>query len=180
MEALILERDDAISLQEESRIGALKEAAESFAAVRDRYDAKYEDGLRDVEGQRSRSSRKLEQEDRRRESRMAQLRGEMEKLALKLSTLMKDEREAAKLDYQELKKTKNAALAKSASQYEGTTDQIRSVRSDLIFAQDELNRLEDASRRNRLRVIELEDERSSFRKQVGRTMAIAIGRITRS
>ena len=179
MEALIRERDDAISLQEESRIGALKEAAESFAAVRDRYDAKYEDGLRDVEGQRSRSSRKLEQEDQRRESRMAQLRGEMEKLTLKLSTLMKDEREAAKLDYQELKKTKNAALAKSASQYEETTDQIRSVRSDLIFAQDELNRLEDASRRNRLRVIELEDERSSFRKQVGRTMAIAIGRITR-
>jgi predicted nuclease with TOPRIM domain len=104
----------------------------------------------------------------------------MEKLTLKLSTLMKDEREAAKLDYQELKKTKNAALAKSASQYEETTDQIRSVRSDLIFAQDELNRLEDASRRNRLRVIELEDERSSFRKQAGRTMAIAIGRITRS
>jgi hypothetical protein len=50
---------------------------------------------------------------------------------------------------------------------------------DLIFAQDELNRLEDASRRNRLRVNELEDERSSFRKKVGRTMAIAIGRITR-
>ena len=50
---------------------------------------------------------------------------------------------------------------------------------DLIFAQDELNRLEDASRRNRLRVNELENERSSFRKKVGRTMAIAIGRITR-
>jgi hypothetical protein len=50
----------------------------------------------------------------------------------------------------------------------------------LIFSQDELNPLEDSSRRNRLRVIELEDERSSFRKQVGRTMAIAIGRITRS
>jgi ElaB/YqjD/DUF883 family membrane-anchored ribosome-binding protein len=110
---------------------------------------------------------------------MSQLRGEMEELSLELSTLMKGEREAAKLDYQELKKTKDAALAKSASQYVGTMDQIRNVRSDLIFAQDELSRLRDASRENALKLNELEDERSSFRKQVKRTMAIAIARITR-
>jgi soluble cytochrome b562/ElaB/YqjD/DUF883 family membrane-anchored ribosome-binding protein len=179
MEALIREKDDAISFHEEGRISALKEAAESYTAIRDQYDAKYEDGLRDLEGQRSRSDRKIEREDRRRENRMSQLRGEMEELSLELSTLMKGEREAAKLDYQELKKTKDAALAKSASQYVGTMDQIRNVRSDLIFAQDELSRLRDASRENALKLNELEDERSSFRNQVKRTMAIAIARITR-
>ena len=179
MEALIREKDDAISFQEESRTNSLKEAAETYAAIRDQYDAKYEDGLRDLEGQRSRSDRKIEREDRRRENRMSQLRGEMEEHTLKLSTLMKNEREAAKLEYQELKKTKDAALAKSASQYVGTMDQIRNVRSDLIFVQNELNRLRDASRENARKLNELKDERSSFRKQLKRTMAIAIDRIAR-
>lgn len=179
MEALIREKDDAISFQEESRTSSLKEAAETYAAIRDQYDAKYEDGLRDLEGQRSRSARKLDREDQRQENRMSQLRGEMEELTLKLSTLMKNEREAAKLEYQELKKTKDAALAKSASQYVGTMDQIRNVRSDLIYVQNELNRLRDASRENARKLNELKDERSSFRKQLKRTMAIAIDRIAR-
>lgn len=179
METLIQEKSDAISRQEAERFNALKEVTESYTAVQDRYDATYENALRDLDSQRSRSVRKLEKEDRKSEKRMSQLREEIEKMTLQFSTLMKDERDAATLDYQELMKSKNAALEKSVSQYEQTVEEIRNVRSNLIFIQREMNQLEGVLGRNRLTLNELEEERASFRKQMGRTLSIAIGRITR-
>jgi len=91
---------------------------------------------------------------------------------------MKDERDASNRDYEELTKTKTDTLEKNVSQYERTAEEIQTVRSNLIFLQRKLNKLEGTAGRNRLRLNELEEERSSFRQQMGRTMSIAIGKLT--
>jgi hypothetical protein len=179
VDILIQEKDDAISQTEDERVNALNEAANSFLAIRDQYDATYENSIRDLEVQQSKSVQKLAQEDQRAERRIIELRNEMEKMTIKLSTLMKDEREAANLDYEELVKIKTDTLEKNVSQYERTTEEVRNVRSNLIFLQRELNQLEGMAGRNRLRLNELEEERSSFRQQMGRTMSIAISKLTR-
>lgn len=178
VEVLIQEKDDAISQTEDERVNALNEAVNSYLAARDQYDATYENSIRDLEVQQSRSVQKLAQEDQRAERRIIELRNEMEKMTLKLSALMKDERDASNRDYEELTKTKTDTLEKNVSQYERTAEEIQTVRSNLIFLQRKLNKLEGTAGRNRLRLNELEEERSSFRQQMGRTMSIAIGKLT--
>lgn len=177
--ALGQEKLDAISRQQDDRVRAVQDAVESQKEIQDQYDAELEKGMRDLEQQKDRAIRRLQNEDTRRESRKAQLTYEMEDLTNKLSQLMKDEREAAKVDYQNLKKAKTTELANSRAQSKGATNEIQTMRSNLLFVQDELKRLEDTSREKELVLSELEEERASFRKQARRTVVAAFGRITR-
>lgn len=179
VDILIQEKCDAISHTEDERVNALNEAANSYLATRDQYDATYENSIRNLEVHQSRSVQTLAQEDQRAERRIIEIRNEMEKMTLKLSALMKEERVAANIDYEELVKTKTDMLEKNVSQYERTAEEIRNVRSNLIFFQRELTQLEGMAGRNRLRLNELEEERFSFRQQMGRTMSIAISKLTR-
>eukprot|EP00571_Detonula_confervacea_P013906 CAMPEP_0172303364 /NCGR_PEP_ID=MMETSP1058-20130122/4898_1 /TAXON_ID=83371 /ORGANISM="Detonula confervacea, Strain CCMP 353" /LENGTH=582 /DNA_ID=CAMNT_0013014147 /DNA_START=32 /DNA_END=1780 /DNA_ORIENTATION=+ len=179
MAALLQEKLNAISTQENTSAKAMQETMESHSAIQDEYDAKYENSQRNLNEQESRSKRRLENEDERRSSRKSQLTWEMEELTSKLSLLMKDEGEAAKLDYQTMENTKTTQLANSASRVMKTKNEIQTMRSNLIFVQGELKRLEDTSQEKQLVLEELEEERMSFRKQARRTVSVAFGRITR-
>lgn len=177
--ALLQEKNKAVSSQQDDMVNSVKNAVESHSAIQDQYDAEYEKGLQNLGEQDARGKRQLQKEDKRRENRKGQLQREMEELPRKLSIKMQDEKAAIEQDYQMLKQTKTTELADNVSRNKRANNETQTMRSNLIETQYQLKRLETISQQNQQMLSELEEERTSFRKQVRRTMSVAIGRITR-
>ena len=146
-------------------------------AIQDEYDAKYENVQRNLKRVENNATRELAKVDKKRRSRRIQLVYEREELTRSLGQLMVDEREAAKTEYQTLKRDKSATLTNNLSNIKGINNQIQTLRSNLIYVESELKMLEDTSRKAHVRVEELEEERGSFRKQLKRTVKVAVGKI---
>ena len=176
-ERLLQEKDVAISNQQEEWTRTMKDAAESLIAIQDEYDAKLENAQRNLKREEIRTERELMKQDKKKSSRRIQLIYEREELTRSLSQLMVDERESAKSEYQTLKKTKSDTLAKNLEQVQSTNNEIQVLRSKMVYVQQELNMLENTSRKAHLKLEELEDERGSFRKQLKRSVKVAVGKI---
>ena len=176
-ERLLQEKDDAISNQQEEWTRTMKDAAESLIAIQDEYDAKLENAQRNLKREEIRTERELMKQDKKKSSRRIQLIYEREELTRSLSQLMVDERESAKSEYQTLKKTKSDTLAKNLEQVQSTNNEIQVLRSKMVYVQQELNMLENTSRKAHVKLEELEDERGSFRKQLKRSVKVAVGKI---
>ena len=176
-ERLLQEKDNAISNQQEEWTRTMKDAAESLIAIQDEYDAKLENAQRNLKREEIRTERELMKQDKKKSSRRIQLIYEREELTRSLSQLMVDERESAKSEYQTLKKTKSDTLAKNLEQVQSTNNEIQVLRSKMVYVQQELNMLENTSRKAHVKLEELEDERGSFRKQLKRSVKVAVGKI---
>lgn len=174
---LLQEKDAAISQQRTDWNTALSDTADAMNAIQDEYDAKYENVQRNLKRVENNGTRELAKVDKKRRSRRIQLVYEREELTRSLSQLMVDEREAAKTEYQTLKRDKSATLTNNLSNIKGINNQIQTLRSNLIYVDSELKMLEDTSRKAHVRVEELEEERGSFRKQLKRTVKVAVGKI---
>ena len=96
-----------------------------------------------------------------------------------MSKLLEDEATANNADYAELQTSKTAELRAVTNRSKAAMSEIQTTRSNLIFVKEELRRLEQTSEDNQHRLVELEEERGSFRRQLRRTMAVAVGKITR-
>jgi len=90
---------------------------------------------------------------------------------------MVDERELSKAEYQTLKKDKSDILASNLQQVASTNAEIATTRSKLIYIQQELNMLENTSKKNHIKIDKLEKERGSFRKQLKRTVKVAVNKL---
>ena len=174
---LLQEKDAAISQQRTDWNTALSDTADAMNAIQDEYDAKYENVQRNLKRVENNDARELAKVDKKRRSRRIQLVYEREELTRSLGQLMVDEREAAKTEYQTLKRDKSATLSNNLSNIKGINNQIQTLRSNLIYVDSELKMLEDTSRKAHVRVEELEEERGSFRKQLKRTVKVAVGKI---
>jgi len=169
----------SISNAKEDRDNEMANAVEEYAAIKDRYDAEYENALRNLDAQKSRGEIRLKQEDKRRERRRSQLEREMRDVKRKLTRLMQDEKMEAEKNYKYIKQTKTTELDINASQIRRAKNEIGIVQSDLFVVNYEMNNLEKELQQQQCRLSELEEERSSFRKQARRTLSTAFGRITR-
>ena len=169
----------AISNQKDERSDAMKKALESQSAIQERYDAEYENAKYNLQRQEDRSRQRLLEEDKRRLNRKKGLQNEMQVVAAKLSNLMSDEKAESEREYSELQSTKTSKLNDTISQSKRTLNEIQTTKSNISFVQNELNRLEDKSRRNGEVINKLEEERGSFRKQLRRTAVVALRRIAR-
>ena len=90
---------------------------------------------------------------------------------------MVDERESAKAEYQSLKKEKSDVLSSNLQQIASTNAEIATTRSKLVYIQQELNMLEGTSKKNHIKIDKLENERGSFRKQLKRTVKVAVNKL---
>jgi len=177
--ALYQDKYDAVASIQAAREDAMKKVVESHSAIQDQYDAEYENERRNLKFQDARAKRELQREDKRREKRKRQLQRDMEELTRKLSLMMKGEREVAEQDYQNLKRRKTTELDDSMSRANGARNEVQTTRSNLKMVEYELKTLEKTFQEQQDALSELEEERTSFRKQARRTVAVAIGRITR-
>ena len=176
-QAIQQESAAAITQQQLDYEAALQDSADSLTAIQDSYDAKLEDTKRNLIKTKYRTSNQLKQEDKKKRSRRIQLVHEREELTRSLSQLMVDERESSKAEYQGLKKDKSDTLASNLQQVASTNEEIATTRSKLIYVQQELNMLENTSKRNHLKIDKLKEERGSFRKQLKRTVKVAVNKL---
>jgi len=176
-QAIQQESAAAITQQQLDYEAALQDSADSIIAIQDSYDAKLEDTNRNLIKTKYRTSNQLKQEDKKKRSRRIQLVYEREELTRSLSQLMTDERESAKAEYQALKKEKSDTLASNLQQVASTNAEIATTRSKLIYIQQELNMLESTSKKNHIKIDKLENERGSFRKQLKRTVKVAVNKL---
>jgi len=176
-QAIQQESAAAITQQQLDYEAALQDSADSITAIQDSYDAKLEDTKRNLIKTKYRTSSQLKQADKKKRSRRIQLVYEREELTRSLSQLMVDERDAAKAEYQALKKDKSDILASNLQQVASTNEEIATTRSKLIYVQQELNMLENTSKKNHIKIDKLREERGSFRKQLKRTVKVAVNKL---
>mmetsp|Transcript_9422 Transcript_9422/g.20382 ORF Transcript_9422/g.20382 Transcript_9422/m.20382 type:complete len:553 (+) Transcript_9422:97-1755(+) len=173
------EKFEAVSSQEAEKVEAVNNVIQTQKSVQDRFDAELENAQRSLKSQESREKRQLEKEDKKRERRKDQLRREMDELTTKLSTLMQQERSVAEGEYANLQAKKTKELSDSVAQSKAASNDIQTMKSNLVYVQYELNQLEKTAEQKEEVLSELVGERTSFRKQLRRTAKVAFSRITR-
>ena len=176
--ALYQEKLEAVQSQRKDRLDAMEDAVETRKAVQDLYDAEYENEIYNLKEARTRGKQQLEEEDRRRDNQKRQLIQEMENLTQQLSQQLVDEKTAGEIEFRRVKDTKSGELASSRARTTQALNEIGVTRSNLVAVRDELRRLEFSSKEKGLVLEELEEERSSFRKQLRRTMVVAVDKMT--
>lgn len=176
--ALYQEKLEAVQSQRKDRLEAMEDAVETRKAVQDLYDAEYENEIYNLKEARARGKQQLAEEDRRRDNQKRGLIQEMEDLTQQLSQQLIDEKTAGEKELRRVKDTKGAELASSRARTTQALNEIGITRSNLVAVRDELRRLEFSSKEKGLVLEELEEERSSFRKQLRRTMVVAVDKVT--
>lgn len=176
--ALYQEKLEAVQSQRNDRLEAVEDAVKTREAVQDLYDAEYENEIYNLKKARARGKQKLDQEDIRRDKQKQGLIQEMEALTRQLSQQLIDEKTAGETELRRVKDTKSAELASSRARTTQALNEIGITRSNLVAVRDELRRLESNSKEKSLVLEELEEERSSFRKQFRRTMVVAVDKMT--
>jgi hypothetical protein len=157
---------------------AMEEAAKTREAVQDLYDATYENEIYNLKEARATGKLQLAEEDLRRDSQKRALIQEMEDLAQQLSQQLIDEKAAGNAEFGRIKDTKSTELAGSRARTTQALNEIGITRSNLVAVRDEIRRLELTSKEKDIVLQELEDERSSFRKQLRRTLVVAVDKMT--
>lgn len=176
--ALYQEKFDAVRNQKEEQRKVLQEACNTQDAVRDQYDAELEDVIRDIEDEKIKAKQLLDDQEQMRENQKRQLLAQMEELTSKLARQMKDEQEAADDDLSRLRDSKEVELVASKSRTQRALNDIQTTRSNLFLLQGQLAELEAEAEEKGAILSALEDERSSFRKQLKRTVVVAIDKLT--
>jgi hypothetical protein len=176
--ALYQEKLEAVQSQRRDRLEAMEEAAKTREAVQDLYDATYENEIYNLKEARATGKLQLAEEDLRRDSQKRALIQEMEDLAQQLSQQLIDEKAAGNAEFGRIKDTKSTELAGSRARTTQALNEIGITRSNLVAVRDEIRRLELTSKEKDIVLQELEDERSSFRKQLRRTLVVAVDKMT--
>mmetsp|Transcript_4560 Transcript_4560/g.6980 ORF Transcript_4560/g.6980 Transcript_4560/m.6980 type:complete len:583 (+) Transcript_4560:92-1840(+) len=176
--ALYQEKLEAVQSQRNDRLEAMEDAVKTREAVQDLYDAEYEDEIYNLKKARATGKQKLDEEDIRRDNQKRGLIQEMEDVTQQLSQQLSDEKTAGEIELRTIKDTKSAELAGSRARTTQALNEIGITRSNLVAVRDELRRLETSSKEKSLVLEELEEERSSFRKQFRRTMVVAVDKMT--
>ena len=175
---LYQEKFESIQQQQQERIESLNEAQETQSAWQDQYDAEYENEMRNLDNERILVEQQLEDEELMRQEQKRQLVLQMEELTVKLTQQMQDEKEAADEDFRRLNNAKSSELTGSMARTNKAMNDIQLTRSNLMLVKEELRKLESISREKGRILEELEEERSSFRKQFRRTLVVAKDRLT--
>jgi len=176
--ALYQEKLEAVQSQRNDRLEAMEDAVKTREAVQELYDAEYENEIYNLKEARAQGKQQLAEEDFRRDNQKRGLIQEMEDLTQQLSQQLVDEKVAGEAEFGRVKDTKSAKLAGSRTRTTQALNEIGITRTNLVAVRDELRRLEFSSREKGLVLEELEEERSSFRKQFRRTMVVAADKIT--
>jgi len=176
--ALYQEKLEAVQSQRNDRLEAMEDAVKTREAVQDLYDAEYEDEIYNLKKARATGKQKLDEEDIRRDNQKRGLIQEMEDVTQQLSQQLSDEKTAGEIELRTIKDTKSAELAGSRARTTQALNEIGITRSNLVAVRDELRLLETSSKEKSLVLEELEEERSSFRKQFRRTMVVAVDKMT--
>ncbi|KAK1748465.1 hypothetical protein QTG54_000404 [Skeletonema marinoi] len=169
---------EAVQSQRNDRLEAMEDAVKTREAVQELYDAEYENEIYNLKEARAQGKQQLAEEDFRRDNQKRGLIQEMEGLTQQLSQQLVDEKAAGEAEFGRVKDTKSAKLAGSRTRTTQALNEIGITRTNLVAVRDELRRLEFSSREKGLVLEELEEERSSFRKQFRRTMVVAADKIT--
>ena len=178
MIALYQEKFEAVQSQRNDRKEAMEEVVKRREAVQDLYDAEYENEIYNLKKARKIGKQQLADEDVNRDRQKENLMKEMEVLSQQLSQQLLDEKAAGETEFVRIKDMKSAELAGSRARTTQALNEIGITRSNLVAVRDELRRLEVNSTQKSLALQELEDERSSFRKQFRRAVGVAVGKIT--
>ena len=176
--ALYQEKLEAVQSQRNDRLEAMEDAVKTREAVQELYDAEYENEIYNLKEARAQGKQQLAEEDFRRDNQKRGLIQEMEDLTQQLSQQLVDEKAAGEAEFGRVKDTKSAKLAGSRTRTTQALNEIGITRTNLVAVRDELRRLEFSSREKGLVLEELEEERSSFRKQFRRSMVVAADKIT--
>lgn len=176
--ALYQEKLEAVQSQRKDRAEAMEEAVKTRDAVQDMYDAEYENEIYNLKQARAKGKLQLAEEDLRRDNQKRELMQEMEDLARQLSQQLIDERDAGEAEFGRVKEAKTAELTGSRGRTTAALTEIAKTRTNLASVRDELRLLEQTSKEKGLVLQELEEERSSFRKQLRRTMVVAVDKLT--
>jgi len=176
--ALYQEKLEAVQSQRNDRLEAMEDAVKTREAVQELYDAEYENEIYNLKEARAQGKQQMAEEDFRRDNQKRGLIQEMEDLTQQLSQQLVDEKAAGEAEFGRVKDTKSAKLAGSRTRTTQALNEIGITRTNLVAVRDELRRLEFSSREKGLVLEELEEERSSFRKQFRRTMVVAADKIT--
>lgn len=176
--ALYQEKLEAVQSQRKDRAEAMEEAVKTRDAVQDMYDAEYENEIYNLKQARAKGKLQLAEEDLRRDNQKRELIQEMEDLARQLSQQLIDERDAGEAEFGRVREAKTAELAGSRGRTTAALTEIAKTRTNLASVRDELRLLEQTSKEKGLVLQELQEERSSFRKQLRRTMVVAVDKLT--
>eukprot|EP00804_Cyclotella_cryptica_P013952 CCRYP_002459-RA/>CCRYP_002459-RA protein AED:0.00 eAED:0.00 QI:117/1/1/1/1/1/2/1253/598 len=176
--ALYQEKFDAVRNQKEEQRNAVYDARMTQDAVRDQYEAELENEIRALEDEKLKAKQLLDDQEQKRENQKWQLSAQIEELTIKLAKQMKEEKEAADEDLSRLRDSKEVELVASRSRTQRALNDIQTTRSNLFLLQDQLAELESVSEEKGAILQVLEDERSSFRKQLKRTAVVAMDKLT--
>jgi hypothetical protein len=168
---------DVQDQQNKKRI-ALQEALITQTSVQDMYDAELENEIFLLEEEKGKAKQRLAEQEQFREDQNRDLLLKIEQLTNQLSQQIRDEKAAAEEDLRMLKISKGDELANSRMRTNKALNDIQATRSNLLLLQDMLQELEVADTEKSAVLQELEEERSSFRKQLKRTASVAMDRLT--
>ena len=176
--ALYQEKMEAVQSQRKDRLEAMEEAVKTRGAVQELYDAEYEDEIYNLKQARATGKQQLADENLRRDSQKRGLVQEMENLTQQLSQQLIDEKTAGEAEFGLVKDAKSTEFAGSRARTTKALNEVGITRSNLVAVRNELRLLELSSKEKGIALQELEEERSSFRKQFRRTMVVAVDKIT--
>ena len=176
--ALYEEKFNAVRKQQNDNSIAIQEAQLTQQATQERYDAELENAIVSLEEEKVKARQRLEEQEQYRQDQNRDMLTKIEELTVKMAQQMQDEKEAADEALRLLKINKSDELASSRARTNKALNDIQVTRSNLLLLQDMLQDLEVTDTEKGVILQELEEERSSFRKQLKRTAAVAIDKIT--
>ena len=176
--ALYEEKFNAVREQQNEKKKAIEEALLTQSSVRDQYDAELENEIMNLEEEKIKARQRLEEQEQMRNDQNKELLEKIKQLTIQMAQQIKDEKNAADEDLRLLKISKGDELVSSRARTNKALNDIQTTKSNLLLLQDMLNDLEVTDHKKAFVLQGLEDERSSFRKQLKRTATVAIDRLT--
>lgn len=176
--ALYEEKFNAVRKQQNDNRIAIQEAQLTQQAVQERYDAELENAIVSLEEEKVKAKERLEEQEQYRQDQNRDMLAKIEELTVKMAQQIEVEKEEANEALRLLRINKSDELASSRARTNKALSDIQVTRSNLLLLQDMLRDLEVIDTEKRVILQGLEDERSSFRKQLKRTATVAIDKIT--
>lgn len=172
------EKFNAVRDQQNEKTNALQEALQTQISVKDRYEAELENEILVLEEEKVKARQRLEEQEQFRVDQNRELLQKIEQLTKQMARQIEDEKAAADEDLRLLKIAKGDELASSRTRTKKALNDIQTTKSNLLLLQDMLKDLEVADAERSAVLQGLEQERSSFKKQLKRTAVVAIDKLT--
>ena len=176
--ALYEEKFNAVREQQNEKKKAIQEALLTRNSMRDQYDAELENEIINLEKEKVQAMQRLEQQEQMRNDQNKELLEKIRQLTIQMAQQIKDEKDTADEDLRLLKLSKGDELASSRARTKKAMNDIQTTKSNLLLLQDILNELEVTDHKKAEVLQSLQEERSSFRKQLKRTAVVAIDKLT--